>query len=245
MSATAALLMLGTAASAADLSRPMPYPAAPALPTWTGFYLGVNAGGGFGQDRIDFAVAGTPAFASVNNAFQGVIGGAQLGYNWQFNSFVAGLETDFQGSNLKSSLTAPCAPAICAPLGLSAAYSQNVPWFGTVRARVGYAPGPWMIYATGGYAYASVETNATATAAPLAATFNSNEIRSGWTAGGGIEVALAPQWSVKAEYLYVDLGSVRNTWNFPGVPGAPAIPAVINDSHITMNVVRAGVNYRF
>ena len=236
-----ALLMLGTAASAADMSRPIPYKAPPmaAAPSWTGFYLGVNAGGGFGEDKIDFGVVGAPVFASANNAFHGVLGGGQIGYNWQFNAFVLGAEADFQGSSLKNTLSAPCAPAFCAPLGLTAAYSQSIPWFGTARARIGYAQDSWMIYATGGYAYAAVDTNATATAGPLAATFNSHDIRSGWTVGGGVEVGLAANWSVKAEYLYVDLGTAHTTWNFAG------IPAVTNASHITMNVVRAGVNYRF
>ena len=237
--ATAGLLMLGTAGSAADI-RPVAYKAPPmvAPPTWTGLYLGVNVGGAFGEDRVDFGVFGT-SFASVNNAFHGITGGAQIGYNWQFNSFVVGLETDFQGNSLKSTLTAPCPAAICAPLGLSATYSQSVPWFGTARARIGYAQDNWLIYATGGYAYASVDTNATATAGLLAATFSANDIRSGWTVGGGIEVGLSRNWSIKGEYLYVDLGSARTTWNFVG------IPPINNDSHITMNVVRAGLNYRF
>jgi hypothetical protein len=75
-----------TAASAADMMRPIPYKAAPmaAAPTWTGFYLGVNVGGAFGEDLIDFGVVGAPAFASANNAFHGIIGGGQVGYNWQF-----------------------------------------------------------------------------------------------------------------------------------------------------------------
>src|SRR5204863_405148 len=132
-----------------------------------------------------------------------------------------------------------CAPVICAPLGLGASFSQSIPWFGTVRARLGYAQDRWMIYATGGYAYAGVDTNATATAGPLAAVFNAHDIRSGWTIGGGVELALAPQWSIKAEYLYVDLGSQRTTWTFAG------IPAIYNDSRLTTNVVRAGLNYRF
>jgi opacity protein-like surface antigen len=113
---------------------------------------------------LDFSIAGGPAFASIDNAFSGIAGGGQIGYNWQFGSFVAGFETDFQGSNLKGSLVAPCAPAFCFPAGLSASYSQSVPWFGTARARLGYAQDSWLIYATGGYAYANLETNALATA---------------------------------------------------------------------------------
>ena len=215
LSATAALLMLGTAASAADL-RPMPYqPPIAALPTWTGFYLGANLGGGFGQDRIDVGVVGAPAFASVNNAFQGVIGGGQIGYNWQFNSFVAGLETDFQGSSLKSSLTAPCAPAICAPLRLSAAYSQSVPGSGPCVGigctehlddlrdrRLRLCVGRNQRHRHRGPARRNVQ-------------FERNQKwldRRRRHRGRGRSAM-----GVKAEYL-VDLGSVRNTWNFPASP---------------------------
>jgi outer membrane immunogenic protein len=235
------LLMLGTAASAADMVRPIykaPVPPAPA-PTWTGFYLGVNVGGAAVKSDIDFAIPGGPVFASVDNAFSGLIGGAQIGYNWQTGPFVLGFEADFQGSDLKGSLVAPCAAIFCVPAGLSASYGQRIPWFGTARARVGYAQDSWLIYATGGYAYANLETNALATAGPVAAAFNSSEIRSGWTAGAGIEVGLAPNWSAKLEYLYADFGNTRTTWSAFG------IPIVTADARVNMNVIRGGVNYRF
>jgi outer membrane immunogenic protein len=245
-SAITSLLMLGTA-SAADMMRPVyKAPVAPALAsTWTGFYAGVNVGGAAAKSDLDFSIAGGPTFASIDNAFSGIAGGAQIGYNWQFGSFVAGFETDFQGSNLKGSLVAPCAAAFCVPAGLSASYSQSIPWFGTARARLGYAQDSWLIYATGGYAYANLETNAVATAGPLVASFSQREIRSGWTVGAGIEVGLAPNWSAKLEYLYADFGNVRTTWLPPAVPLLPALPALNDDARVTMNVVRAGVNYRF
>jgi outer membrane immunogenic protein len=230
-----ALIILGTAANAADMGRPIPYSAPPMIapPSWTGFYLGVNLGGGFGKDRVGFGFVGAPGLASINNAFDGFLGGGQLGYNYQIGSFVVGGETDIQATSLKSSLTTP------ALAGLSASYSQKVPWFGTARVRLGYAQPAWMIYATGGFAYAAVDTSATATAGAAVASFSSDKSRTGWTAGSGIEVKLTPNWSLTGEYLYVDLGSVQETWTFVG------IPSVVNDSHITMNVVRAGVNYRF
>ena len=89
--------------------------------------MGVNVGGAAAKGDLDFSIAGGPAFASIDNAFSGIAGGGQIGYNWQFGSFVAGFETDFQGSNLKGSLVAPCAPAFCFPAGLSASYSQSIP----------------------------------------------------------------------------------------------------------------------
>ena len=84
-----------------------------------------------------------------------------------------------------------------------------------------------------------------ATAGPLAASFSQREIRSGWTVGGGIEVGFAPNWSAKLEYLYADFGNVRTTWLPPAIPLLPPLPALNDDARVTMNVVRAGVNYRF
>jgi len=122
-----------------------------------GFYLGLNAGGGIGNGRSDFSIAGGPAFATVNNSLPGAIGGVQAGFNWQSGMTVFGVETDFQASGLKGSLTAPCL-ALCG-LPLTATYSQKVPWFGTVRGRLGVAASGWLIYATAGYAYARLEAD--------------------------------------------------------------------------------------
>jgi len=234
------LLMLGSA-GAADMVRPVyKAPVAPPpAPTWTGFYVGVNVGGARAKSDLDFGIPPALVFASVDNTFSGVIGGAQIGYNWQTGPFLLGVEADFQGSSLKGTLTAPCAVVFCVPAGLSASYSQSIPWFGTARARVGYARDIWLIYATGGYAFANLETNAVATAGPVIAQYSASEIRSGWTAGAGIEVAFAPNWSAKLEYLYADFGNTRTTWSAFGVP------VVFDDARLTMNVVRGGVNYRF
>jgi outer membrane immunogenic protein len=239
--AAASLLAICTVASAADLSRPVyKPPLVPAAYTgWNGFYVGVNAGGGFGIGRSDFSVPGFPNFASVKNPLTGAIGGAQAGFNWQTGMMVLGVESDFQASGLQGSLSAPCPPGGACGLPLSATYSQKVPWFGTVRGRLGVATSGWLVYATAGYAYARLETDATATAGPAAATVSAHDTRNGWTAGGGIEVALTPGWSAKLEYLYLDYGKVSTTWVLPG------LPALTDDAHLTMNVVRAGVNYRF
>ncbi len=203
-----------------------------------GFYLGLNAGGGIGNGRSDFSIAGGPAFATVNNSLPGAIGGVQAGFNWQSGMTVFGVETDFQASGLKGSLTAPCL-ALCG-LPLTATYSQKVPWFGTVRGRLGVAASGGLIYATAGYAYARLETDAFAAAGAASASFSLHETRNGWAAGGGIEVALAPGWSAKLEYLYLDFGRHSTSWTLAG-----GLPSIVDDARLTMNVVRAGVNYRF
>jgi outer membrane immunogenic protein len=242
---TATLLpALCGAAMAADLSRaPRPYPVRIPPDTsvymgWSGFYVGLNAGGGAGNGRSTFSMTGNPAFATVNNFLSGAIGGAQAGFNWQTGATVLGIETDVQASGVKGGIDAPCAAGLCA-VPLTASYSQKVPWYGTVRGRLGVAASGWLIYATGGYAYARIETDAFAAAGATAAAFSLHETRGGWTVGSGIEVAFAPGWSARLEYLYLDFGNRSTTMTFA------ALPAIVDDARLSMNVVRAGVNYRF
>ncbi len=235
---TAALLGTCTAGAAADL--PAPPIVQVAAPGWNGFYIGLNAGGAMADGRSDFSVGSVQGFASIDNALRGSIGGAQAGYNRQFGMAVAGIEADFQAANVNGTVTTPCLPGVCG-LPLSASYSQQTPWFGTVRARLGVATSGWLIYATGGYAVARLETDVTATAGAASATASLLQTRSGWSAGGGIEVAVAPCWSVKLEYLYLDFGKVSTTWTFAG----GGLPGIIDDARFSMNIVRAGVNYRF
>jgi hypothetical protein len=103
------LFAIGGTAAAADLSRPVykPVPPPPLMQTWTGFYLGVNAGGGIGTGSSDFSIAGVPAFASVYNQLQGAIGGGRAGFNWQAGAAVLGVEADFQASGLKGRRSPP------------------------------------------------------------------------------------------------------------------------------------------
>jgi len=239
--AAIAAIAISGSASAADRTGPANkrpvYKAAPmpvpADPGWNGFYLGANVGGGFAYSDSEFSVTGGPRFATVSNRLLGPLVGAQAGYNWQADAAVFGVEADIQYGNVRGSLTAPCIPGACA------SYDQKLPWFGTVRARAGYTSGGWLFYATGGYAYARPETDAYAGAGPLTAVSTHGDNVNGWTAGTGIEVMLGPHWSAKLEYLYIDFGKVRPVWAFTG------LPSVVDDAHWTMNVVRAGVNYRF
>lgn len=232
------LLMAVSTASAADFPRRPAYVEPPvAVPTWAGFYVGGNIGGGWARARSDFSTTG-PVFGTADNHMSGVAGGVTLGYNWQRGPLVLGAETDFQFANIDGTLSTSCSAALCG-VPLSASYDQKVPWFGTARGRVGYAQDGWLIYATGGYAYARLETSASATVGATTATLSQNSVRSGWTAGGGIEVALTSHWSAKAEYLYMDFGNSTTTWSVPG------LPTLTDDTKLNMNLVRAGVNYRF
>lgn len=238
--ATISLLALGAATNAADM--PMPYKAPPPAPVsggWTGFYLGLNAGGGIGLTRSEFSALGVN-FATVRNSLPGPLGGLQAGYNWQMGAMVIGLEADYQLSNLSGGISAPCAPGICNAAALTATYGQKVPWFGTVRGRLGYTQGSWLFYVTGGYTYARLDTNAFAAAGGVSAAFSQHENRNGWNIGTGIEVMLTPNWTARIEYLYLDLGTRSTSISFPALP-----LTVVDNARLDMHVARLGVNYKF
>jgi outer membrane immunogenic protein len=210
-----ALLGMAGTASGADLPRRPPPPAQPAyyapIYNWTGFYVGINGGGGWGTSHWDstgsFDVSG------------GLIGGT-LGYNWQAGQIVFGLEGDIDWSNIKGNTFTACT------LGCQ---TENT-WLGTVRGRIGYAFDRFMPYVTGGFAFGDVK-------ATTPGFIGASDTRTGWTLGGGLEFALAGNWTVKAEYLYVDLGNFNCGLNC----GATTPDNVSFKS----NIVRAGLNYRF
>jgi len=211
------VLVTAQSAGAADLSVAPLYKAPPAQVTqaynWTGFYLGINGGGGWGHSNWDTSAA------SVN--ISGGVAGGTAGYNWQFGNAVLGLEADVDWANLKgTSSSAPC-PAGC---------TTSDTWLSTVRGRAGYAFGGVLPYITGGLAMGDIR----AATPGFAGASGTN---AGWTVGGGIEFALPGNWSAKAEYLHVDLGSFNCGANCNGLP----------TDNVSMhdNIVRAGVNYRF
>ena len=222
---TAALIALTAGASAADMAARMPVKApvvfAPVF-TWTGPYIGIVGGGGWGDS--DFRV-GNNARTRGLSPDGGFVGGT-LGYNWEVNSFVLGLEGDIAWAGIRGSRN-------CG-VGLTCKVDQD--YIGTVRGRVGYAFGPALIYATGGYAVSDVK--ARINVAPLLGTSPSQtKTRSGWTVGGGLEYAFWNTWSAKAEYLYADYGS--ETYFGTG-SGAPRTRVKFNES-----LFRVGINYRF
>ncbi len=227
---------------AADLPPAAPGPAVYAPPAayravgnWGGFYVGGNIGVAAGRDQSTFAFGGVP-FATTDTALFGAAGGGQAGFNWQSGALVLGAEGDFDWSNAKGSISAQCSG--CGAV-TNASLEHDVDWFGTARARIGYAADGWLLYATGGYAFGRVALKGTATGAGLSASLTSKRNAKCWTVGGGAELALGPNWSAKLEYLYVDLGTTNFT---VVVPGAPSLT---DSARVQMNVVRAGVNYRF
>jgi len=202
-------------AAAADLPRAAPYPVkAPVyapIYNWTGFYIGVNGGGGFGRSTWD--VTG-PIDVSG-----GVVGGT-VGYNYQINQMVLGIEGDIDWSGINGTNSAACA------LGCKTSNS----WLSTVRGRVGYAADRFMPFVTGGVAFGNIQ-------ASLPGFVGGSTSNTGWTLGGGIEYAFAGPWTVKAEYLYVDLGSFNC--------GLGCSLATVDNVSFHTNLLRAGINYRF
>lgn len=237
----AVLVALGSgSALAADLrpARTITPAAIVAAPTnWTGFYVGATVGGSAATALSEFSIVGLPPFASARNPMSGALGGLQAGYNWQSGPAVFGVEADIQYGNVKGSLDAPCPAGGCGALA-SASYGQTVSWFGTARGRIGYAADSWLIYATGGYAYARLTTEAIASAGPATAVSKWSDFRGGWTVGAGVELAIAQRWSLKFEYLYAELGRFDQTWTPAG------LPAIRDSTRLDMNILRVGANYR-
>jgi outer membrane immunogenic protein len=251
-----------------------PTPVAVAL-SWTGFYAGGNLGYGWGDASSDLSSLqpwATRTLFTMNGSygthFDGIVGGVQLGYNWQFlPNWVIGFEADWQASDQNGNSTFD--GVIVAPLPPGTFYdpattSQNVglTWFGTVRGRFGFAWDHWLVYATGGLAYGRISVNGitnVANVTPLfpnpSVTFSDTSTNKGWTVGGGAEFRLNSRWSAKVEYLYIDLGDVTANGVIPpsGCYGKPGVICGVTSragsqtvtAHVTDNVIRVGINYHF
>jgi opacity protein-like surface antigen len=182
---------------------------APAV-SWTGYYLGVDGGGGWGDSNT---LIFTDAVQGVGNpgSFdrKGGFGGIEAGYNRQGGfglgeSWVLGLETDFQGSEINNSFSR-IAPFLVAGSTFFDA-KQGIDYFGTVRGRIGYAIGSALIYGTGGFAYGNVITKIRLANFGFTNSLRDVGTETGYAVGGGVEYVFAPGWSAKLEYQYVDLG---------------------------------------
>ncbi len=275
MGAAAAALTVATAmaAQAADLPTRKAPPAPIFVPppfTWTGFYVGVNAGGVWssGSRNATLYAPGSDVFLSnyfpggIGNNQSGFIGGGQAGYNYQSGAAVFGIETDFDGTSLSKTFNYTSTPfgsvvngvIVPNPLvgdSLSVHAKASLDWIGTVRGRIGFVATPdnrLLIYGTGGFAYAGGSTNFSVYDATQGAYWNGSpsSTRTGWTIGGGVEYAITNNITIKGEYLYVDLGSqnlntVGNLAAQTVFPGTYATAKINYDA----SIFRAGVNYKF
>ncbi len=212
-----ALALAVTAANAADIIRHRPPPPVVVAPpyNWTGFYVGINGGGGFGNSDIN------NVFGSTGLDVSGGLVGGTLGYNYQAGNIVFGIEGDGDWSGIQGSSSGfACPTANC---------NVHNDWLATVRGRLGYAYGRFLPYITGGAAFGDVKL----TPAGLP---GDTDTKTGWTLGGGIEAAISGPWTAKLEYLYVDLGDASCS---------AANCGVATSTRFQSNIVRAGINYRF
>lgn len=194
---------------------------------WTGFYVGASAGIAGQSTHEEFTVNG--GFNSaVDLTGGGFIGGGNVGYNWQVApNWVLGLEADISGTSIDDTVN----------LFGTVNYSSRLDAIGTVRGRVGYAFDRVLLYATGGWAYGHVKNASIAPADP-AFGGTASKWQNGWTAGGGVEYAFLPNWTVRVEGLYVDLGTSTVAFIDSG-----------NDCRAAFRnrykIGRLGVNYKF
>ena len=212
-------VMLSTTAFAADLPNRKLTPAAPVayapIFTWTGAYVGLNAGYGFGKITKSGAYFDDP---------KGFAGGGQIGYNYQLqNNVVLGLETDLQWADLRSKVNSTGLAA-----RLSSGSKNGTEWFGTVRPRIGYAADRALFFATGGLAYGSQKLSV-----PGIGSGSSTNV--GWAAGAGVEYAFTNNITGKVEGLYVNLADHNYLATTP----------VSTKSGSEFGVIRAGLNYKF
>jgi outer membrane immunogenic protein len=233
ISVICALLSAAGVAHAADLPVAPPPPPVlppPALYNWTGFYIGLNGGATFANLAETATVVGGPlagtatAPSSSGSAF---LGGGQIGYNWQTGRAVVGIEGDFDGSGLSASN----------PPNTGVTSKTTWPWIATIRARLGAAFDRTLVYGTAGAAFTDMSTNITAPG--FGTLFNASQVDTGWTVGGGLEQAFAPNWIARVEYLYVET-HLSVSGPLTGSGGTLTFTGPLKQ-----NIVRGGINYKF
>lgn len=255
-----ALFTFASAATAADLPA---YEAAPLVSvpsfSWTGFYIGATAGYVFGDRDITTRGKDPLTVGNVANRLrppsigidgEGFTVGATVGYNVQLDNspVVFGVEADLSYTDISETARYSVPPLVGAG-AINSSFKQEMELFGTVRGRLGYAFGQFLVYGTGGLAYGDVKTSArffnnTAGGGALGFSDSKSGVEFGYTVGGGVEYAVTENISVKGEYLYYDLGDTK--LNVNRTAAAPVGQTGYrskfeNDGHI----VRAGINYKF
>jgi outer membrane immunogenic protein len=254
LASVGAIALTGSAAFAADLpSRappPVYLPPAPIF-TWTGIYIGGQVGYAWASGNNNFTGfdpffdTGTFLSTNLNGNPSGVIGGANVGYNYQINQWVLGLEGSVDGTSLSNTAAA------IFPDGTTLSAHSNADIQGSIRGRVGIAWDRALIYATGGVAFGGFNTNVSIAnpgttllgAAPFFASGNVSTTRVGWTVGGGIQYAITNNWSVRAEYRYTNWGTLNDGSLSGGTVAGTAF--FDGNRHLNQNQVQVGFDYKF
>jgi outer membrane immunogenic protein len=224
----AAASFCGAPALAADMPVKAPvYKAAPPVFSWTGCYIGANAGYGWGRATNVDLTSGTPTPIGEPHT-SGALGGGQIGCDYQTGAWVFGVEGQFDWTNIKGTVADPLNPTVVS-------IGHSVDWFATATARLGYAVDRTLWYVKGGALVERAVNIATLIAVPSSQSLSSTP--GGWTLGAGIEYAYAPNWSVKIEYDYLKPNSQHGVDTILGETG--------NRFPSHENVVLVGLNYRF
>jgi len=249
--------LFATPALAADMALKAP-PTSPQLLNWNRCYVGGTVGGAWARSNYsgtptgDFAtdeptiIPNLTAITTSTLDPSSAIGGGEVGCNWSIGSVVLGLEGDLNGWNLSRSsvLTGPGDPEGPPGSTLTASTSVSSHWLATVRPRLGIANNNWLFYVTGGVAFTNVSFAQSVTFNVVPTSTMAGSVTStltGWTVGGGIEYGVAPNWSVKAEYLYVAFPNQSvNEFN-------PAFPTFTTAAANRLNtsIFRVGLDYQF
>ena len=201
-----------SSANAGDYSRASGY-------GWTGLYVGAHLGGGGSTVDWTYVPGGTTADHDGSGAF----GGIQVGYNMQSGSLVFGVEGDLSAADINGSTPCPNPAFSCA---------SEITMLGSLRLRAGYAMGNVLVYATGGLGFGHIDISTQNPPGPVTGT---DKTRTGWTLGGGLEYGMGNGWSVKAEYLYYDLGDHSYVVD----------NALVVNADVTIHTGKVGLNFKF
>jgi outer membrane immunogenic protein len=211
---------------------------APPVYDWTGVYVGVFGGGGYGNHNVNNATGPATTFANytANYTSTGGVAGGEVGYNWQSGNFMAGIEGDLFWSGIKGNdanqFIAGNFP------GVTGVDADNLRWGGTLRARGGIAVDRWLLFFTGGYAFGDIQHTNTDAATNLVDKFTVHA--NGLTGGGGIAYAITNNVITKIEYRYYNF----NGYNRPGTPLTPngQLPYTTESTYSTVTI---GLDFKF
>ena len=237
LGAAAALAMFAGAAQAADFPTP-------ASPSWTGGYIGVVGGYGWGDSDFDADVVNsadnTDVLDSMNGSIDvdGFLLGGQAGYDHDFgNGMVLGVAGDMTWSGMDGDTCVNVAPGCVGDPDDSYGFAE-INWIATVRARAGFSTGPALFYGTGGLAIADADASATFIEGDTDPRRSDSNTHLGWVIGAGAEYRMTQKMSLGAEYLHVELGREEYTMRGTAVD-------ILSDSDLTLDIVRASLNYHF
>lgn len=241
-------VLLAPPALAADMA--LKAPPAPVIPSWAGFYAGVQVGALWNRDALSETTAFLPPLTGSATTYgTSIIGGVHAGYNWQVGHVVFGPEADFEGTALKTTQTClvqnagvgNVSPGSCFASGLGYSVTTQIPWQASIRARIGYAWSDYLVYATGGAAFAELQNTYAQAVGAVGASQTFNDTVAGGTVGGGLEYRFMGHWIGRIEYRWSEFSGISDA-----ITNAGTFWNGYTEHHnIQENAVRVGLSYLF